>query len=267
MGGFSSPNHTQTPNDLFDKHMADMGESELKVTLAIIRQTLGYHKKSDPISLTQLQKMTGLSRQGAFDGAQAAINRGLVEIVGTGKRGVLIYGLVIGGDQSTTLTSEAVDQSTSFNSTGLPSRHTKETSQKKEKKEIIALDSDDSTVSKKQKRIDPMFEAIATVWKTRAGGYVVQMKSMFLGTAKRGDWRAANFDPPATPEEILRFGEYAQRRMRKQDIKDFPTVPATIQRWFYDMRAELNKPAPPPAADIEFEVWDVNAFVRKTEVA
>lgn len=137
MSGFSSPNHTQTPNDLFDKHMADMGESELKVTLAIIRQTLGYHKKSDPISLTQLQKMTGLSRQGAFDGAQAAINRGLVEIVGTGKRGVLIYGLVIDSDQSTALTSEAVDQSTGFNSTGLPSRHTKETTQKKKKKESV----------------------------------------------------------------------------------------------------------------------------------
>lgn len=134
MNGFQSPNHTQTPNDLFDVHMALMGESELKVTLAIIRKTLGYHKTKDAISLTQLQKLTGLSRQGASDGTTAAIARGLVEVVGTGKRGVLIYGLVIGADQSNLFTSQADDQSTTLDSTGLQSRHTKENRQKKKEK-------------------------------------------------------------------------------------------------------------------------------------
>lgn len=138
MTGFESPNHTQTPNDLFDIHMAKMGESELKVTLAIIRKTLGYHKTKDAISLTQLQKLTGLSRQGASDGTTAAIARGLVEVVGVGKRGVLIYGLVIGADQSTLFTSQADDQSTTLDSTGLQSRHTKENRQKKKEKKETA---------------------------------------------------------------------------------------------------------------------------------
>lgn len=138
MNGFQSPNHTQTPNDLFDSYMAIMGESELKVTLAIIRKTLGYHKTKDAISLTQLQKMTGLSRQGASDGATAAIARGLVEVVGTGKRGVLIYGLVIGIDQSTLFTSQGNDQSTTLDSTGTQSRHTKENRQKKKEKKESA---------------------------------------------------------------------------------------------------------------------------------
>lgn len=72
MDGFFSPNYTQTPNDLFDTHLAKMGEAELKVILAIIRLTLGYHKTAARASLTRLQEMTGLSRQGVIDGATAA---------------------------------------------------------------------------------------------------------------------------------------------------------------------------------------------------
>lgn len=137
MTGFSSPNHTETPNDLFDVYMLDMGECELKVTLAIIRKTLGFHKKSDPISLSQLQQLTGLSRQGASDGVNAAIKRGLVEIVGTGKRGVIIYGLVINSDQSTeeTTSSQQNRPVTSQKSRHTKEKETKETSQKKEEKD------------------------------------------------------------------------------------------------------------------------------------
>lgn len=131
MVGFISPNHTQTPNDLFDVYMPDMGECELKVTLAIIRKTLGYHKIQDPISLSQLQTLTGLSRQGVIDGVELAISRGLVEIVGTGKRGVQIFGLVINSDQSTKLTSPADDWSKIQTGTGQQNRLTKDNNQKK----------------------------------------------------------------------------------------------------------------------------------------
>ena len=111
MSGFASPNHTQTPNELFDMYMPLMHESELKVVMAIVRKTLGYKKDRDPISLSQLIKMTGLSRQGVLDGTQAAIERGLVAIAGHGKRGTTIYQLVY-----------SVDQSTEETRTSLPSR-------------------------------------------------------------------------------------------------------------------------------------------------
>lgn len=55
-----------------------MGMAELKVTMAILRKTLGWQKKSDKISLTQLEKMTGLSRQGVIDGTREAEARGTV---------------------------------------------------------------------------------------------------------------------------------------------------------------------------------------------
>ncbi len=125
MTGFASPNYTQTPNELFDKYLPEIKDlSELKVTMAIIRQTLGYQKKRDPISLSRLQKLTGLSRQAAFEGAEKAVARGLVAIVGRGARGISIYALVIDNDSS-------LDWSTEETRTGLPSRPTKETLKKK----------------------------------------------------------------------------------------------------------------------------------------
>lgn len=61
------PNYTQTPNILFDEIMRDLNGAELKVILAVIRKTFGWHKERDRISLTQLEEMTGLSRQGILN--------------------------------------------------------------------------------------------------------------------------------------------------------------------------------------------------------
>ena len=43
MPGFAYPNHTEVPNDFFDDMLAEIGEAELRFTLAIIRATRGYH--------------------------------------------------------------------------------------------------------------------------------------------------------------------------------------------------------------------------------
>ena len=77
--GYDKPNFTQTPNLLFDEQMAVMGNAELRVTLAIVRQTFGWHKESDVISLSQLIKMTGLSRQGVVDGVKEGLERGTIK--------------------------------------------------------------------------------------------------------------------------------------------------------------------------------------------
>lgn len=156
MTGFAAPNYTQTPNEFFDLHMMDMGEAELKVTLAIIRKTFGFQKTRDAISLSQLQKMTGLSRQGAFDGAEAALKRGLVTVVGKGARGVTIYGLVVDGDSSP-------DWSTQQTSTGLPTRLTKETN--KIKKTLSPSGDGGSKPKPAKPKVErpanPLFDAVA----------------------------------------------------------------------------------------------------------
>jgi hypothetical protein len=78
---FTSPNYTQTPNELFDELMQDMGYAELKVTLAVIRLTFGFHREGYEIkaTLSQMQQMTGLSRPAILAGAKAAEERGIVE--------------------------------------------------------------------------------------------------------------------------------------------------------------------------------------------
>ncbi len=77
--GFQSPNHTQTPNDLFDKHLANMEKSELKVVLAVIRQTLGFHRRQTRISMRDIEKTTGLAYESVYNGAEAAEARGLLK--------------------------------------------------------------------------------------------------------------------------------------------------------------------------------------------
>src|SRR5688500_5918631 len=52
--GYSSPNYTPVPDELFDEQLPDLSGSELKVLLYIIRRTFGFKKDSDNISLNQL---------------------------------------------------------------------------------------------------------------------------------------------------------------------------------------------------------------------
>jgi phage replication O-like protein O len=75
---YDAPNYTQVPNLLFDEHMLNMKEAELKVTLAIARKTFGWQKKEDQISLSQLVELTGLSNQGVRNGIDAGVERGTI---------------------------------------------------------------------------------------------------------------------------------------------------------------------------------------------
>lgn len=148
MAGFKHPNYTQAPNQLFDELMAVMGEAELRIVLVAVRKTLGYHKTHDAISLSQFMKMSGLSRQGALDGIEAAKERGLLcELEKRGARGVKHYGLVISPDQSTeeTSTSQASRPVTSQRS-----RPTKETVKKEKEKKDPTPNGGAQPLSKKE---------------------------------------------------------------------------------------------------------------------
>ena len=93
--GYTSPNYTQVPDELFDRQLPDLSGAELKVLLYIMRRTFGFKKDADDISLNQicrgittkdgrvLDRGTGLSKSTA----QLAI-KGLLEknIVLTTKR-------------------------------------------------------------------------------------------------------------------------------------------------------------------------------------
>lgn len=108
--GYEKLNYTQMPNSLLDTHMLDMSEAELKVVLVIARCTSGWHKQKDKLSITQLIKKTGLTRQGVVNGIQDGMDRG---VIGRDEDGMgFLYYLIIDDkpvnevDQSTKLTSQ-----------------------------------------------------------------------------------------------------------------------------------------------------------------
>lgn len=75
---FKAPNFTLTPNDLFDKYLSQVEGSQFKVLAIICRQTFGWQKRWDCISLTQLQKKTGLSRPTIIKATKNLISKNLI---------------------------------------------------------------------------------------------------------------------------------------------------------------------------------------------
>ena len=86
--GFSNPNGTIVPDDVFDVLMPELTEAELRVLLYIVRRTFGFKKNRDAISLSQmvngiqirdgrvLDRGTGMTRRGVMNGRGRAQSEG-----------------------------------------------------------------------------------------------------------------------------------------------------------------------------------------------
>lgn len=85
MPSFAAPNYTQVPNDFFDM-LGEMEMSELKVTLAVIRGTLGYHTEKFDCSIRSMADATGLSTSSVLEGAEKAEERETIERVKNGQK-------------------------------------------------------------------------------------------------------------------------------------------------------------------------------------
>ncbi len=90
--GFTNPNYTQVPDDVFDVIAPELTEAELRVLLYIVRRTFGFKKDRDAISLTQmvegirardgrvLDKGTGMSRRGVMKGCAGLIDKAIITV-------------------------------------------------------------------------------------------------------------------------------------------------------------------------------------------
>ncbi|CAN5722080.1 hypothetical protein BH23CHL2_BH23CHL2_19820 [soil metagenome] len=88
--GFSSPNGTIVPDDVFDILAPQLKEAELRVLLYIIRRTFGFKKDSDNISLNQmvegittkdgrvLDLGTGMGKPAVLRGVKGLEQKGIV---------------------------------------------------------------------------------------------------------------------------------------------------------------------------------------------
>jgi hypothetical protein len=67
------------PNAFFDEILPEIDTlSEMKVTLAVIRKTLGWHKEEDLLSYSQFERLTGLSNYGVTAGLKPMLARGAI---------------------------------------------------------------------------------------------------------------------------------------------------------------------------------------------
>lgn len=90
--GFSSPNGTIVPDDVFDVLAPRLKESELRVLLYIVRRTFGFGKNSDAISLSQMtdgittrdgrtmDHGTGMSKRAVIEGVKGLVTKGIIEV-------------------------------------------------------------------------------------------------------------------------------------------------------------------------------------------
>jgi DNA-binding transcriptional ArsR family regulator len=88
--GFTSPNYTQVPDELFDLLMPQLADNELRVLLYIVRRTFGFKRDADTISLSQmvhgittrdgsvLDAGTGLSKSTVARGLKSLREKGII---------------------------------------------------------------------------------------------------------------------------------------------------------------------------------------------
>jgi len=129
--GFTSPNYTQTPNDFFDM-LPEMEDSELRVTLVMIRNTFGFHRDGFKMGIGKLAKAAGLSENGAKAGAKAAEARGTFRRVNPNaiteaEWALVVDGSTVEGSTSDPLPGQSVtpNGSTSESQVGIKERERK----------------------------------------------------------------------------------------------------------------------------------------------
>lgn len=133
---FSVPQHTQIPNKVFDELIPTLKEGELRTLLVIMRQTYGWHKEWDRISITFLMKKTGMCRQSVCIAVKNLIKKGMIKKEKFGQCGTekVFYSLCLNdgekhgqNEPNIEIDSNILYQSTKETPPSLLSRPTKET--------------------------------------------------------------------------------------------------------------------------------------------
>jgi phage replication O-like protein O len=84
---YEPPNYTQIPNRLLDEQIPFLKEGELRVLLVIMRQTFGWHKEYDRLSLSQLSHKTGMQKKSVCRSIEGLLDRGLIDKIKEGENG------------------------------------------------------------------------------------------------------------------------------------------------------------------------------------
>lgn len=95
--GYGAPRFTMIPDVLLDEHLSNLGHAELKVLLVVMRKTYGWRKERDSISLSQLQRASGLTRRSVSAATASLEQRGYIlierELAAAGDAAANVYRL------------------------------------------------------------------------------------------------------------------------------------------------------------------------------
>ncbi len=162
-GGYSKPNYTMVPDELFDHQLPYLSGSQLKVLLYILRRTFGFKKDTDSISLSQissgiktrdgrvLDRGTGLSRRHVVAAAKALVDMGIIccERRQSPEKGFesTVYSLNLSSELSDTLVTKGNQGASSQKTLGLGNERelalvTKGNQQKRELQETVEQETD-----------------------------------------------------------------------------------------------------------------------------
>jgi len=244
MSGVNEPSHTQVANELFDTYMRFMSDAELRVVLCAMRKTRGWHKFSDAISLSQFEKMTGLSRQGVINGISRAIERGLMIETGTGKRGVKQYTLNIITGQENGLVNE-IDQSTKLTSTGQRNRPVlvnEVDTQKKLYKRNYTKEKDSAAIAAGGHFTDEQLpfdgQPVVVEEEKPATPKPLSIQQQLVGAVAAGSWNITDSIPRTLASRI---GKVA-KALQELDPVPLPDELAEMYDWHALVMSNLNPP-------------------------
>lgn len=78
---------TQYPNYILDKRMREISDAGFKVYSVVVRQTKGWQKETDIISLTQFEEKTGKSRMTVIRALRELVDEEMIEVCGKTRNG------------------------------------------------------------------------------------------------------------------------------------------------------------------------------------
>lgn len=78
---------TKYPNNVIDHYMKNTSDAAYKILSVVIRQTIGWQKETDIISLSQFEVKTGKSRMTVVRALRELIEKDMIEVCGKTRDG------------------------------------------------------------------------------------------------------------------------------------------------------------------------------------
>jgi hypothetical protein len=225
--------YTVFENAILDTIMPMCSPNEWKILCVAIRKTVGWHKQEDAISITQFQKLAGVSRPTAIKAIEEAVNHGF--LIRKPKGQTFTYHL----------NREYETSKESLPATSKESLPTKETIKQKDLKDSEAPENPVPEQNKPAPEHTLMLEEMSRICgmdislnagrmakrvsQLRKAKYTLEDLKRFEKWWYRKDWRGKKKQPP-TPEQIL-----------ENILKTKPAQPRQQSVTAYKNKSELEK--------------------------